>query len=90
MSNVLTISVVEMRVVGKTETEIAVLASDSYGSFTDRGFTSIEELKQKYPTKNDLLREISCCEAMSGIGHFDGDEFVMDSMSGLVIEGYPE
>lgn len=90
MSNILTISVVELRVVGKPETEIAVMASDCYGSVVDRGFASVDEVKAKFPTKDDLLRFVVEKESMAGIGHFDGDEFVMDSMSGLVLEGYPE
>lgn len=92
MSNPLNIQIIESRTAGSNESfEYSVLASDNDGSCFDKGFASMEELMDKYPTRMSLLHWICGRPEFCGaISYCSGTEVFLDTTSSVLFLGYPK
>lgn len=91
MSNLISIEIIESRVAGTNGPfEFSVVASDSYGSVSDKGYASIETLMESYPTRLELLEWLELQSEFSGAFSCDGANVILNSASAIEFNGYPE
>lgn len=91
MSNQLYIEVIESRIAGSNDPfEFSVYAADSYGSVMHKGFPSMEELLECYPTRMELLEWILRSPEFFGSFKCKGTVVALDSVTSIDFSGYPE
>ncbi len=91
MSNMLYISITESRIAGSNEPfTFGLSVSNSYGTFTDNGYTTLEELYEDYPNKLDVLYTLEGRPEFEGAYDIKGSVVILESVSGIVFKGFPE
>jgi len=91
MSNNLYIELIESRTAGTNDPfTFSLMASDTYGTFVDTGYASIEALLEAYPNRLDVLYTLEGKPEFEEAYEIVGGKVIMNSVSNIIFEGFPE
>ena len=92
MSNHLYIEVVEIRPLSKlnAQGEVALIASDSYGTVVDSGYDDLQALVAQYPTRLAVLEYLNGRTEFDGAFSIEGNQVRLDSCTGIRFTDFPE
>ena len=91
MRNTLTIKAVELKSIGAAAAEFGIVATDSFGTSIDFGYTSKEALFKEWPDRLSAARKVFAGNAFDGTGYVDAaNRIILDSFSAIAFEGFPD